>query len=125
MSGGVLQRMRRAGVFLALFAFALKAMLPAGYMVAARADGLVVELCGTLGAERADHDDRKSQHDQRQSDAHCVFATLSAPALTADAIALPAPRGAHATFVATPYRAAPAAPHTGPPLPARGPPILV
>lgn len=126
MKRGALMAMRQAGVILALFAFALKALVPAGYMVA---PGGTIELCGSMGAKTvvlnsdgSVRGDAPSQQDEAQFDSSCVFVALATPALPAADITLEAPRIAYAAFTATPLAALPAAPHTGPPLPARGPP---
>lgn len=127
MKRGAFSMMRQAGVILALFAFALKAFVPAGYMVAESGQ---IELCGSMGARtitlHADGtvtpSDQPDPQEEAQSDWSCVFGALAAPALPAAEIALAAPRGAYTSSVPAPLAAQPAAPHTGPPLPARGPP---
>lgn len=115
---------RQAGTILALFAFALKALVPAGYMIAP--ERFTVVLCGTMGAKTVTFDthgdEAPAPHDTAQQDAHCVFAALSAPALAAESAAIAAPRARYAASAAPPFYVRPAAPPTGPPLPARGPP---
>lgn len=121
--GHLLPRVRAAGLLLALFALTLKALVPAGFMLSAGAgEQLVVTVCGggealvDLGGD--DHGD----DGQDNSSAHCPFAMAAAPVLPAMAAALIAPR-AITIDAAPPREIAAALNATGPPLPARGPPL--
>lgn len=125
--GGILQRMRTAGLLLALFALTFKAMLPPGFMLQTGADRIAITLCGgeamlfDPSTGRISHDSDQAPADDRSSP-HCPFALASAPALVETATAEPRPTFAIVTASA-PVRAAIGEEHaTGPPLPARGPP---
>lgn len=123
--GGILQRMRTAGLLLALFALVFKAMLPPGYMLSADANqSIVMTLCGGGEAvlDLGGSSDQKPDHSS--AGVECPFAIMSAPALAAPELAPTAPVLAHAIPADTPVRAL-AAFNTpaGPPLPARGPPL--
>ncbi|MBL8551398.1 MAG: hypothetical protein JNJ73_15545 [Hyphomonadaceae bacterium] len=133
--GAFLQRIRAASLWLALLAFAFKALLPAGYMLdKAQGQRLAIVFCNPVGATSEAYLDLETgeivhdKGDQRRDDpkqAHCPFAVAAAPALDAPHTDIPAPAG-----VAFAWAPAARAPETGaleiagPPLPARGPPIL-
>jgi hypothetical protein len=116
-----LERLRTAGLLLALFALTFKALLPPGYMLSTDADNrVVVTLC--MGGEMVlDLGDDAPAQDQ--SSAHCPFAFTSAPALAPPPAVEAAQSFAVLSVDAPPERAG-ASDHdaTGPPLPARGPP---
>lgn len=128
MSGrGILSDMRRAGLWLALVAFMLKAAIPAGYMLASEGPATVV-LCTANGAVTVALDAPGGGHDQNTPAAnadHCVFAGLTAPALSTDVVSVAAPlqRFVHVTTAIAVENDAVS--QTGPPLPARGPPTFV
>jgi hypothetical protein len=96
--GAFLQRLRTAGLLLALFALTFKAMLPPGYMLAPVGDQLVMTLCSVDGPvditidAPTQHapDDSKAKHD-----APCVFAMAAALSTPEPTPALPAPRVAN------------------------------
>lgn len=125
---------KRAGLWLAILALVLKAALPAGYMVRTDASQPFVVLCTSANApaldvsfledlvQQGDHDHR----DQTKPDGACGFAALtSAALLQPTAATLETPVLVAQAPLLLPYRARPATSPTGPPLPARGPPILV
>lgn len=122
MERGFLSRLRAAGLCLALCALVFKAMLPPGFMLDTGGDRIAITLCNGAAAtlDLGDHDG-KPVGDTSQ---HCPFAFAATPALDAPpVIALAAP-----TFVlvraTAPVRAAIGEhDHTGPPLPARSPPL--
>ncbi|HRE43717.1 MAG TPA: hypothetical protein PKY87_07075 [Terricaulis sp.] len=126
--GGILQRMRSAGLLLALYALVFKAMLPPDFMLEAHQNGVAIVLCNganalldpLTGAIAPDADQEKDGDSASQ---HCPFAMANAPVLNAP-FAVSAPThsaglqsGAPEREVITPREA------TGPPLPARGPPL--
>lgn len=123
--GGILQRMRTAGLLLALFALVFKAMLPPGYMLSTDANqSIVMTLCGGGEAvlDLAGSSDQKPDHGS--AGVECPFAIMSAPALAAPELAPTAPVLAHAIPADTPVHAFAAfKTPAGPPLPARGPPL--
>lgn len=128
MSGrGILQEMRRAGLWLALVAFLLKAAIPAGYMLAQEGPATVV-LCTAGGAVTVALD-QPTQHDDGAPEAaksdHCAFAGLTAPALAAPDVSIAAPVARYVAVAAPPRVAHAAISQTGPPLPARGPPTFI
>jgi hypothetical protein len=115
---------RAAGLWLALLAFALKGFVPAGYMVSANAGAPMVVLCTAQGAMAVALDEDGAPP-QKQQDQHCAFA-MAAPAAQAPThIALAAPRAFAIAFASTPSPESIHADHTGPPLPARGPPSFI
>jgi hypothetical protein len=132
---GILQRMRRAGFWLAALALLAKAWLPAGYMAGVDdADKLTIMLCG-LGDRSAMVLDLESgalvpadeANDHRTDEAlaeGCAFALAAVAALASPDLPVVAP-------VRVPLdRVEPLAPKPAltlavrPPLPARGPPTF-
>ena len=125
---------RRLAALLLVAAFAVRALVPAGYMFDETEDGLVVRMCGggepsyvrvNLSAGKADVTTEApgapAQHD-RGKDGTCLFAVASIAVPHSFAVELPSPaRGppvAHETFTQTVHALAAA----GAPMPARGPP---
>lgn len=125
---------RHVFLTLATLAVALKVLVPAGFMVGATSDGLAfpIVLCAAQGAAMAGPDHAASGHEmpghapaKPAHDSPCAFAGhgLGAPAPSVhDAGAI--------TYLAYAYLApravddlAPGRGLTGPPLPARGPPV--
>lgn len=125
--GGVLQRISTAGLALALFALTFKALLPPGFMLDASGGSLAITLCDG-GQAYFDPATGDIGHDAPASDdtsQHCPFAFAGPPALTAPVAAIePAPQRAFVANAAPAREAIGANLTTGPPLPARGPPIL-
>jgi hypothetical protein len=124
--GGILQRMRTAGLLLALFALVFKAMLPPGFMLSAGADHrIAVEMCGggttvlDLGFSGSD----RGKHDNQGASYHCPFALAGAPIVSAPDIVTPIPHHQFVDAARTPPEFAFARTSSGPPLPARGPPL--
>lgn len=117
--------MRTAGLSLALFALVFKAMLPPGYMLSADAgDRIVVTLCGGGEAvlDLSGPSDRGPGHDKASVD--CPFAFTSAPVLSPpEQIAMPPVQLAGAPETRLQRSARLARNASGPPLPARGPPL--
>lgn len=128
MSGrGILSDMRRAGLWLALVAFMLKAAIPAGYMLASDGPATVV-LCTANGAVTVALDAPAGEHDQNTPASkadHCVFAGLTAPALSTDVVSIAAPLQSFVHVTTANAVKNDAVSQTGPPLPARGPPTFV
>ena len=124
--GGILQRMRTAGLSLALFALAFKALLPPGFMLTANADSIAITLCSG-GQAYFDPATGEVRHDAPDSDSqaqHCPFALVGAPALIAPSETAAAPTFTHVLDTASRVRQAIGVHKaTGPPLPARGPPL--
>ena len=127
--GGILQRMRTAGLMLALFGLTFKALLPPGFMLDAGGAGIAITLCS--GAEAVyDLETGKVRHPGEPAPAdneagqHCPFALMAAPTLAQTALE-PAPAFAHSIHAASaPLRVVQGQNDaTGPPLPARGPPL--
>lgn len=119
---GILQRARAAGLVLALFALAFKAMLPPGFMLSAGdSSAVVVQLCG--GGEALLDPDGSGHDPQEPSALECPFAFTSASLLTAPELTPPSPNLVSIDRAAAPmrYHAITVA-DAGPPLPARGPP---
>lgn len=127
--GGILRRIRTGGLLLALFALTFKAMLPPGFMLETSGSHVVMTICG--GAEAvldiaSGAIDRGNGDAPVQSDAgaHCPFALMGAPALAEPASSAQAPNYAPAIQAAAVVdEAIGVHDATGPPLPARGPPI--
>lgn len=121
---GILQRMRTAGLLLALFALTFKAFLPPGFMIDASADRVAIVLCNGAGAVLdLGHDQQAPSSDS--SSQHCPFAFASAPTVPEPGALAPAPSFAFSLDAAAPVTAAVGVREaTGPPLPARGPPLL-
>ncbi|UPT62654.1 MAG: hypothetical protein M0D54_20300 [Hyphomonadaceae bacterium JAD_PAG50586_4] len=124
--GGILQRLRTAGLTLALFALTFKALLPPGFMLDMSGDRVAITLCNG-GAAFFDTATGEFSHerDGRPADAtsqHCPFALVTAPTLSdTTAMAAPAPRFAFVVSAAPARQAIGVHEATGPPLPARGP----
>jgi hypothetical protein len=126
--GGILQRMRTAGLLLALFALSFKALLPPGFMLDTGGARIAITLCSGAAAIY-DIKTGDIQHPgdpepvDNSSGQHCGFALATAPAL-AETTAEPAPAFAYAIDAASAPLRALLGQHdaTGPPLPARGPP---
>ncbi len=126
--GGILRRMRATGLLLALYAIVFKAMLPPGFMLAAQENGVAIVLCNGASAvfdpvsgaiaPNNDHDP-----DGADTSQHCPFAFASAPLLQAPADIAPTPPHALVHLAAPIREAIGPRQATGPPLPARGPPI--
>lgn len=121
--------MRAAGLWLALTAICLRALVPAGYMIGEDASHRVaVTLCGGMEgvvdlATGKFVDGAAPHSDHAKSDgAHCPFALAQAPVTPVDAFAAPVrPEGATAAVTHWRVREERVA-LAGPPLPARGPP---
>ncbi|MEZ6022542.1 MAG: hypothetical protein R3C16_03790 [Hyphomonadaceae bacterium] len=120
--------MRTAGLLLALFALTFKAMLPSGFMLDANAGRVAVTLCNggetyfdPLTGEFSHPGDAPAQDNGAE---HGPFAFTSAPVLAEPAVlaAPPAPAYVYAP-PALAREAAGVHEATGPPLPARGPPL--
>lgn len=126
--GGILQRLRTAGLTLALFALTFKALLPPGFMLDTSGDRVAITLCNgdaaffdTATGEISHERDSAPADNTSQ---HCPFAVVGAPTLTdAVGVAAPASRPAIATDAAPARQAVGVRDATGPPLPARGPPL--
>jgi hypothetical protein len=120
------ERLRTAGLLLALFALTFKAMLPPGYMLSTDADNrVVVSLC--MGGEMLlDLGGDGQSPSQDASSAHCPFAFTAAPVVVPPVAAEIAPTFAMLLAEAAPIEGE-RGDHdaTGPPLPARGPPLNV
>lgn len=125
--GGILQRMRTGGLLLALFALTFKAMLPPGFMLDAGGGRVAITLCS--GAEmyldratgEISHDGDTAPADD--SSQHCPFAFATASALAPPVLLPEPPRPALHTGAAPVRRVIGQHAPTGPPLPARGPPL--
>jgi hypothetical protein len=126
--GGILQRLRTAGLTLALFALTFKALLPPGFMLDTSGDRVAITLCnGGAAFFDAKTGEISHERDGQPSDEtsqHCPFALVSAPTLSdTTMIAAPAPRFAFIVSAAPVRQAIGVHEATGPPLPARGPPL--
>jgi hypothetical protein len=126
---------RRAGLWLAMAAFALRLAVPAGFMLAPDASNhLVVTLCSATGPQTALMDLKTGEispakpvgdHQKKdKTDPPCAFAGLAVAALTPAETQIAAPLQQSAAIAATPAQMRPALVPTGPPLPARGPPTF-
>ncbi len=113
---------RAAGLWLALLAFALKGLVPMGYMLSADAGAPMVVLCTAQGAVTVALDDEGAPPPVAK-DQSCAFAMAAPAALAPTPISFAAPLSAAIEAPATPSAEAMHADHTGPPLPARGPPL--
>ncbi len=115
-------------ILIVALAFAVRALVPAGYMTGTSATGLTVELCSGVAGRSVSialpgpHDDRG--HGKMQADSPCAFAGMAvgalgavAPFLLAIALAFVALRALRTV----PRRLPPARAHLRPPL--RGPPL--
>jgi hypothetical protein len=118
---------RNVFLTLAALALALKALLPAGFMVDSAARGFPLVICTSQGTTVVHQDGAPADPASKaQHDAPCAFAGHGAgaipPSLTAPVAA------AYAAYVAaspaTPASPAPGRGLAAPPLPARGPPTL-
>ncbi len=118
---------------LALVAISVRALVPAGYMLApsAHADGVVVTICTAQGAvdvvldpAGAGHK-QKNDTQQRNADAPCVFAGAAPLAAPDAAIALAAPAVASASVEYVFAQLAPGRGLAAPPPPSTGPPTLI
>ena len=127
--GGILQRIRTVGLLLALFALTFKAMLPPGFMLDTSGSHVVMTMCGgveavldvTTGEIRHSKGDAPTQSD---TGTHCPFALMGAPTLVEPTASAQAPIYAPAIQAAAIVdEAIGVHDATGPPLPARGPPI--
>lgn len=124
---GILQRMRTAGLLLALFALTFKAMLPPGFMLDTSGERLAITLCS--GADvyidaatgNISHDTGDRQGDQGGQ--HCPFANASAAVIEPPTATVEAPTPAPGLQTSVFAVAAQVHFATGPPLPARGPPL--
>ncbi|HEX8900749.1 DUF2946 family protein [Vitreimonas sp.] len=124
--GGFLQRIYTAGLTLALFALTFKALLPPGFMLAAQGDTIAITLCN--GGEAffdartgaISHDEAPASDDTSQ---HCPFAAVAAPTLVEVATAPAVPTFAFVEVGAPKPSSVGVWESTGPPLPARGPPL--
>lgn len=126
---------RRAGLWLAMAAFALRLAVPAGFMLAPdSANHLVVTLCSGTGPQTALMDLKTGEispnkpagdhHQKDKADPPCAFAGIAVAALTPAEVQIAAPLRLSAAALATPAQERPALAPTGPPLPARGPPTF-
>ncbi|MBX3428388.1 MAG: hypothetical protein KF779_02275 [Hyphomonadaceae bacterium] len=127
--GGILQRIRAVGLLLALFALTFRAMLPPGFMLDTSGSQIVMTMCGggeavlDIATGEVNHG---TDHSPVRPDVsqHCPFALMGAPTLvepTSTAqppIYAPPIRTGAVVAEATGVHDA-----TGPPLPARGPPL--
>lgn len=128
---GIWARWRAAALLLALVAVVFRAAVPAGYMLASDAPGeIAVMLCADRGAEMGVLDlatgevrERGHQGDNTQASDHCPFAVAAMAAPPPQGPALAAPRFDAIASLRTARAERPAVTHTGPPLPARGPPL--
>ena len=84
MGRGLLsERLKTAGLLLALFALTFKALLAPGYMLAPVQDRVVVALCGIDGAMALPlpggaPDQHQGEHKEQNGGAPCVFAAIGA-----------------------------------------------
>jgi hypothetical protein len=121
MQRGILSRLRAASLVLALAALVLKALLPPGFMLDMGGERVAITLCngGAATLDLGGHDAPTKDTSQ-----HCPFAVAATSALDAPtAIELPTPAFASLIVVPSPRALALALDATGPPLPARGPPL--
>ena len=124
--GGFLQRIYTAGLTLALFALTFKALLPPGFMLASHGDTIAITLCN--GGEAffdartgaISHDESPAADDTSQ---HCPFAAVTAPTLIEVAATPAIPAFAFIEANAPKPSSVGVWDSTGPPLPARGPPL--
>lgn len=119
----------------ALLAITLRALVPAGYMLAnadARDHGVTVALCTEQGGGVSSPDPAggKTSHGKpsdgdRSPDAPCTFAVLAHLAPAPNDVAFPVASGRETEASFLPLAQRPALSPTGPPLPARGPPVVI
>lgn len=125
---GILLRARVAGLLLALFALTFKATLPPGFMLDANAGRMLVVLCGggeayfDPGAGQISHPDDQAPADD-DSSPPCPFALACATALATPGFVTLTPTFAYVGVSAPACAPVGADDATGPPLPARGPPL--
>lgn len=121
--GPLSQRLQTVGLLLALFALTFKALLPPGYMISTDADNrVVVSLC--VGGEMVLDLDDGGAPSKNASSEHCPFAFASTPALVPPVASDIAPTFAVEIAAAAPREGVQSGHDaTGPPLPARGPPL--
>ncbi|MBL8544293.1 MAG: hypothetical protein JNJ63_10855 [Hyphomonadaceae bacterium] len=118
---------------LALVAISVRALVPAGYMLApsAQAGGMAVTICTAQGAVDVVLDPAGGEHkqkndsQQRSADAPCVFAGAAPLAAPDAAIALAAPALPSAPVDYVFAALAPGRGLAAPPPPSTGPPILI
>jgi hypothetical protein len=118
---------------LALAAITFKAFLPPGFMLGEEAGRLSIVLCSVDGAVELTFDPATGQYGDPHAPAaphsdstgqHCPFAVSGAAIVTPVLAQIIAPADAMAIdTAATPLAERPQAAPTGPPLPARGPPL--
>ncbi|MBI1238018.1 MAG: hypothetical protein GC199_01615 [Alphaproteobacteria bacterium] len=128
--GTFIQGARRAGLWLALIAFALKSVIPQGYMIGAvEGQRIPITLCSLSGGAAflnletgAVEVDGKPQPQKNDGQGHCPFALTGSLTLPLQMVAALPPRDiAIAALISPRADQLPATP-TGPPPPARGPP---
>ncbi|MBX3511762.1 MAG: hypothetical protein KF700_11220 [Hyphomonadaceae bacterium] len=125
--GGILRRIRTAGLLLALFALTFKAMLPPGFMLDTSGDRLAITLCGGadvyIDASSGALSHKGGDAPADQGSQHCPFAFASAHLLEPPTVGIQAPGVAPSIQAAGVLVAAVVDRAAGPPLPARGPPL--
>ncbi|MEQ1490894.1 MAG: hypothetical protein ABL932_10145 [Terricaulis sp.] len=122
-SARIFQRIQTVGLLLALFALTFKASLPPGFMLDTSAGNQVaIVLCnGAPAVLDLDHGSTPAKDSTEQ---HCPFALGSAPVLAGSQPLVSAPATFASVEAGAPIEAAVGVHEaTGPPLPARGPPI--
>lgn len=122
-SANIFQRIQTVGLLLALFALTFKASLPPGFMLDASGGSQVaIVLCD--GASAVLDLNHGSTPARDATDQHCPFALGSAPALAQVQPNISAPATFASVEAGAPVEAAVGVHDaTGPPLPARGPPV--
>lgn len=124
-------RWRRAGLWLAFIALALKIAIPAGFMVAPDRHQLVVQLCSGNGAAAVldletgkivEHGSGKNGESKSEHNQPCSFAAAAIAADAPNETVLDIPLREEMTASFRPLDLRPQLAPTGPPLPARGPP---
>lgn len=129
--GGVMAWVRvRRGVILtlALLALALKVAIPAGYMVAPRANDLpfAIVICTAQGAVTVEPGGTTDQAPTTEHDAPCVFAGHGVGAQPPSDIHRPhLPIATYQPILPPSYAATPGLGLCAPPPPARGPPLSI
>jgi hypothetical protein len=134
MRGGrIRRRLSAAGLWLALTALILRAAIPAGYMLSVEGESrIAVTICAPLGAHQTAWLDLETgQISDRSNDGKappdagkaCPFALAASAALAPNAQALDVSFKPVASPPAPPRALRPDIAPTGPPLPARGPPL--
>lgn len=109
----LLARHRILFTWLLAASFAMKLIVPAGFMPVISAHSITIQLCDGYGAPMAmagdmadGHDDHDGHHKPDKAQAPCAFALLSAPTLAVTDLALLT--AAIAFIIATTFRATPA-----------------